>query len=231
MASRNQQAQLINRIFSITFLCILFYVLAFPSQVYAKETTVTLPSLSNFIESVKDGSVNTLRGIYVANVMAFPVVQQPSGNPGYVSSTGSVTTQFKMASELGNIGLLAHNYLAGAVFSQLKSGDIITLVYGDGNTEGFLVESILQYQAISPLSPYSNFVDLATQTTITAEQLFNKVYRGEYHLTLQTCIARDGNISWGRLFIVATPIENENIITNEIAWSASDTFAHKWHVQ
>lgn len=215
MASKDQFAQLKNRIFSITFLCILFCVLAFPSQVYADENPAALPALAEFVESVKDGSINTLRGIFVANVMAFPVVQQPSGYPGFVSATDSVTTQFKMASELGNIGLLAHNYLAGASFSRLKQGDIIILIYGNGHTQSFLVEDILHYQALTPLSPYSNFIELETQNFLTAEQLFNKVYRGDYRLTLQTCIENEGNLSWGRLFIIAKPTSDKPIINFE----------------
>lgn len=210
MASKNQFAQLKNRIISIAILCVLFSVLALPMRVYAQEDPAAFPSLPDFIESVKDGSINTLRGIYIANVMAFSVVQQPSGNPGYVSSIKSATTQFKMASELGNIGILAHNYLAGAVFSQIKDGDTIILIYGNGRTQDFLVEDILQYQALTPLSPYSNFIDLETQNLLTAEQLFNKVYRGDYRLTLQTCIEREGNLSWGRLFIIAKPINSKD---------------------
>jgi hypothetical protein len=69
------------------------------------------------------------------------------------------------------------------------------------------VEDIQQYQALQPFSPYSNFRDLETQSILTAEQLFNKVYRGEFHLTLQTCIENEGNLSWGRLFIIARPFD------------------------
>jgi hypothetical protein len=74
-----------------------------------------------------------------------------------------------------------------------------------------MVQSIQRYQALDPMNPYSQFKDLETQTTSTAEELFNKVYRGDYHLTLQTCIENNGNASWGRLFIVATPMENTNL--------------------
>jgi hypothetical protein len=114
-----------------------------------------------------------------------------------------------MASEVGNIGLLAHNHLAGSSFANIKDGDRIILIYGDGHLESFLVERIEQYQALSPLSPYSQFKDLATESVLTAEDLFREVYRGEYHLTLQTCIDNQGNSSWGRLFIIAKPIANK----------------------
>lgn len=206
MASREQLVQLKKRIFSAALLSVLFIVLALPAPVQADTYPAALPSLPDFIETVKDGSYSTLRGVYVQGVMAYAIDQQPSASPGYVSTSPNKVTQFKMASTMGNLGLLAHNYLAGASFSQLKKGDTITLVFGDGRTQGFVVEDILQYQALSPLSPYSNFTDLGTRELLTAEQLFSKVYRGEFHLTLQTCIENEGNLSWGRLFIIAKPI-------------------------
>lgn len=110
-----------------------------------------------------------------------------------------------MASAYGTVGLLAHNYLAGASFQSIERGDEIILIYGDGRTQTFLVEDIQRYQALQPFSPYSNFRDLDTDAVLTAEQLFNKVYRGDFHLTLQTCIEHEGNLSWGRLFIIAKP--------------------------
>jgi hypothetical protein len=63
----------------------------------------------------------------------------------------------------------------------------------------------LQYQALQPYSPNSDFRDLETNDTISAVQLFGKVYRGDRHVTFQTCIEAYGNSSWGRLFIIAKP--------------------------
>jgi hypothetical protein len=211
MASRIQVTHPKNQIFSAALLLVLACALAIPTQAFALEAPgAAVPSLSSFIEGIKDGNANSLRGIYVEGVIAFPVVQQPYGTPGYVSSSDAVVTQFSMASEVGNLGLLAHNHLAGSVFPQLKLGDTIILIYGDGHTQGFLVDSIQQYKATDPLSPYSYFKDLSSDTTLSALDLFNKVYRGDYHLTLQTCIANEGNASWGRLFIIAKPISNKD---------------------
>jgi hypothetical protein len=208
MASREQLAQLKKRIFFISLLGILFCAFALPAQALADAPApAAFPTLPEFIETVKDGSYSTLRGIYVQGVMAYAIDQQPSGSPGYVSGSPDKLTQFKMASSAGNLGLLAHNYLAGASFSQLKEGDTITIVFGNGRTQAFIVEDIQRYQALSPLSPYSNFTDLETQELLTAEQLFKKVYQGDFHLTLQTCIENQGDLSWGRLFIIAKPID------------------------
>ncbi|MBL8098483.1 MAG: hypothetical protein JNK81_04840 [Anaerolineales bacterium] len=195
-----------NQILFVALLSV-FVLSLFPfTQASADESPNIIPTISSFIESIKDGNPASLSGIYVHGVMAYAIQQQPYGHPGFVSSEASTITQFSIASEVGNIGLLAHNYLAGANFSSLKAGDVITLVYGDGHIENFYVEEILQYKATSPLSPYSNFIDVETEEFLTAEGLFNKVYRGDFHVTLQTCIEKDGNLSWGRLFIIAKPL-------------------------
>ena len=210
MTSRIQVAQTQNQIFSATLLLVLVCALALPTQAFAMGSASSIPSLPSFIESIKDGNASALRGVYVEGIIAFPIVQQPYGTPGFVSSADSVVTQFSIATEVGNIGLLAHNHLAGVTFSQLKQGDTIILIYGDGHTQGFVVEDFQQYKATDPLSPYSYFKDLSSDTTLSALDLFNKVYRGDYHLTLQTCIENEGNLSWGRLFVIAKPISSKD---------------------
>jgi hypothetical protein len=227
MASRFSFTQIKNKIFTSALLGILFCTFAFPVQVYAKDVPGTLPNLNTFIETITDGNASALRGVYVPNVMALSIVQQPTGYPGYVSTEQAVATQFSIATEVGNVGLLAHNTHAGSFFSNIKQGDRIILVYGDGRIESFMANSIQRYQALDPYSPYSEFKDLDTQTTFTAENLFNNVYRGDYHLTLQTCIENNGNSSWGRLFIMATPVENENIVQDGKALNALGLFANK----
>ena len=171
------------------------------------ESSVELsqPDFSSFVESVKDGNVGVLKGVYVPNVLSLPVIQQPVGNPGYVSQNAGVVTQFSMAAEVGNVGLLAHNHLAGKTFNDLSVGNEVRLVYGDGEIEYFIVTELLQYQALQPYSPYSDFRDLETSQTITAVELFRKVYRGDRHVTFQVCIEANGVDAWGRLFVIAYP--------------------------
>ena len=164
-----------------------------------------LPEYRSFVEGIQDGQTGVLRGVYVPGVLAMPIVQQPVGYPGFVSQNESEITQFNMAAEAGNVGLLAHNYLSGASFTNLAPGQEVRLIYGDGAVEYFIIDQIYQYQALQPYSPNSEFRDLETDITITAEELFRKVYRGERHVTFQTCIDANGNSSWGRLFIVAQP--------------------------
>ena len=102
--------------------------------------------------------------------------------------------------------MLAHNYLAGADFFTLNIGDQIQVVYGDGSVHVYQIADIQSYQALSPNSASSNFVDLATSDRLTATQLFKRVYMGSHHLTLQTCIQQGSEDSWGRLFIIAYPV-------------------------
>jgi hypothetical protein len=164
-----------------------------------------LPNFSDFSKTVQNGEASVLRGVYVPDVMALPIVQQPKGNAGYVSTDDGKLTQFAMASQFGNVGLLAHNHLSGKSFSQLAVGQEVRLVYGNGKVEYFVVKEVLQYQALQPTSPYSSFHNLNKDETLTAEQMFKRVYFGDRHMTFQTCIAKDGVSSWGRLFVIAVP--------------------------
>jgi hypothetical protein len=104
------------------------------------------------------------------------------------------------------------NNLSGSYFSQLVPGQEVRLIYGNGRVEYFVIAEILQYQALQPTSPRSTFRNLATDETISADQLFQRVYAGTRHVTFQTCIEASGNLSWGRLFIVATPKVRHPII-------------------
>ncbi len=162
--------------------------------------------LNEFVSSIVNGESSDIRGIYSESEFAFPVVQQPTGNPGYVSTIDGVVTEFSMAKKYGVTGIVAHNYLAGGDFFSLEIGEVIEVVYGDGEILRFEISSIQSYQALSPNSATSQFVDLATSEKISASQLFKRVYMGSQHLTLQTCIQQGSEDSWGRLFIIAEPI-------------------------
>jgi hypothetical protein len=164
-----------------------------------------LPDFAEFTKTVQNSEATVLRGVYVPEVLALPVSQQPAGNAGYVSNQVGEVTQFGMAAQFGNVGLLAHNHLAGSSFSQLAVGQEVRLVYGNGTVEYFVITQILQFQALEPTSQYSSFRDLTNHEILTAEQLFNMVYRGKRHVTFQTCIAGTESLSWGRLFVIAIP--------------------------
>jgi hypothetical protein len=169
----------------------------------------SLPSLDTFIGQVKGGPANQVTGLYAVEVFAYPVLQQPAGQPGYVSQTDGLVTQFGMASSYGSLGFLAHNTLAGARFSNIKQNQMIAVVYGDGHTTFYKVTQIRRFQATSPSSPYSAFVDLSSKKTLTATELFQQTYAVRNTLVLQTCITMNNLDTWGRLFIIATPYTPE----------------------
>ena len=194
---------------SLNFLLILFasFFLNPKSTQAIGYTENSLLSFADFNRSVQNGEADVLRGVYVANILALPVIQQPANNHYYVSNRDGQITQFSIASQYGNIGLLAHNTLSGKLFSQLAIGQEVRLVYGDGHVEYFVIAQILRFQALQPESVSSSFRNLDRNETLTAGQMFNRAYLGDSRVVLQTCIAGEGNTSWGRLFVIAVPIE------------------------
>ncbi len=166
-----------------------------------------LPSLKDFTRQVFNGQAGQLRGIYIPGILAAPVVQQPAGMDDFVSPWQNVITQFGLASRLGSTGLLAHNYLAGEAFGLLQEGQELELIDGSGRVANFTVIEILRYQALDSADVTTRLLDLESQASITSADLFNKVYNRPGQVVLQTCIKRDGNPSWGRLFVIASPAD------------------------
>lgn len=194
----------------ILLLAIAFILLVLPSPARAWDVD-ELPPLDEFIVKVANGEADELRGIYAPDVFAYSVVSQPDGSPAFVSTQPETLTQFGAASRYDTTGLLAHNYLAGENFSLLEKGQWIYLIYGDGRIETYVVRETMRFQALEPNSVTSDFVDLATGERLSSTRLFFKVFNRPGNLTLQTCIYADGNLSWGRLFILAEPIADEII--------------------
>lgn len=167
----------------------------------------SLLSFAEFNKSVQNGEAGVLRGVYVPDVLALPVVQQPANKPYYVSNRDDQITQFAIASQYGNTGLLAHNTLSGRLFSQLAMGQEVRLVYGDGKVEYYVIAQSMRFQALQPESVSSSFRNLDRSETLTSGQMFNRAYMGESRVVFQTCIAAEGDPSWGRLFVIAVPKE------------------------
>jgi hypothetical protein len=164
-----------------------------------------LTDLDVFVEQVENGQADQLRGIYIPGILAAPVIQQPNGRAGFVSSWQNIVTQFGLASKVGSTGLLAHNYLAGRTFALLETEQEIYLVYGDGRVDAFAVTEILQYEALQPDSTSSAFVNIKSGDTLTYTELFKEVYDRPGQVILQTCIIMNNDPSGGRLFVVAKP--------------------------
>ncbi len=190
----------------VLYLLLVITSLLIPSPVRAWEKT-EIPPFEFFVAQVTNGEADELRGVYVPGVLAHTIVPQPEGNPTYISSAASTLTQFELASRYETIGLLAHNYLAGNDFFFLEEGQLLYLIYGDGRVGTYMIREFMRYQALSPQSVTSDFVDLESGQTLSASELFMKVFAGEGEVVLQTCIYSEGDASWGRLFIVAEPFD------------------------
>jgi hypothetical protein len=154
---------------------------------------------------VKDGQPGNLTGVYVEGLFALKVVSQPAGDVGFVSTDPGTATQFQLTSE-GVVGLLAHNVLDGAKFLDLKPGQDISLIYGDGSVRRYQVEGLREFQRLDRSNLQSDFIETQTDARMTSQQVFDWFYQGDPHLTLQTCIAKDGLLDWGVRFIVARPL-------------------------
>lgn len=169
---------------------------------------LSVVKLMNFVSSLSVGSPDQVTGVFVNDVLAYPVVQQPSGNAGYVSTEDDVVTQFSTSSRFGTVGILAHNFLAGTAFFDLSIDQDVYVVFGNGSTDHYVIRDIRRLQALQPTSPYSTFVDLETNATYTSTDVFYDIYGNSGMLVLQTCIANEGIDSWGRLFVIAEKIDN-----------------------
>lgn len=164
------------------------------------------PSLIEFRSLLEYGSESRIVGIYAPGAFALPVIQQPTSNPGFVSNEPGVVTQFGLATDYGTTGFLAHNTLSGTHFFDLKVGQTIVLVYGDGRVRTYIIHDQLSYQALTPNSPYSRFRDLEhSGIELSSTDLFNQVYTTEGQVIFQTCIESDGLENWGRYFVLALP--------------------------
>ena len=195
----------IRLLLAFNFIMILFQVSLPSGNVHAMASDsfngMELPSLNLFIEQVSNGQTGEVRGVYIPDILAAPIVQQPAGKKDFVSPWQNVVTQFSMATRLGSTGLLAHNFLAGEAFALLEEGREIYLIHGDGEISTFIVTEILQYQTLDS----NTFVDLGTHKSITASSLFTRVYNRPGQVVFQTCIQSGDDPNWGRLFVIAEP--------------------------
>lgn len=169
----------------------------------APTPTAIFPNETDFVQSVINQKPDQVTGVYVPNVLAKSVLQQPDSNYTYISSDSKAVTQYSLATMQGVTGLLAHNSLAGKYFFDLKTGQQVSIVYGNGTVRHYTITQILRYQAVDPANYASDFIDPVSGEKLSVAEMFAKVYLGSDHVTFQTCITQNGNESWGRLFVIA----------------------------
>jgi hypothetical protein len=188
---------------------------------YTPDPDYSIPSLPVFIAQVAEGPAEKVAGVYVKDILALPVIQQPANQPGYVSTRPDTITQFSMAEQFGSIGLLAHNFAAGDLFFDLQEGDLVILIHGDGHLQHYQISSTASYQALEPSNPRSAFRELSGDEIIPASELFSRVYAQPGEITFQTCIAMGDIDSWGRYFVHASPVTFPLVSTTEIGLAAA----------
>ncbi len=190
----------------VAFIAILPIILALPQDPIGATASGGMPAFSDFVSGVVNGHAEIIRGVYVPGILAFPVVQQPANDPQAVSEDSGVITQFGQAAQNHVIGLLAHNTLAGAFFYGLGIGQEIRIVYGDGRVDYYVVNNLSRFKVIHPGRQDIGYMDLSTDRIYNTQDLFAVFYRGKAHVTFQTCIQQDGDLSWGRFFVTAVPV-------------------------
>lgn len=177
-----------------------------PKAVSPLNSDTDLPA---FRVQVMNGNAGAVVGVYAPQTFALKVLQQPAGHPEFVDREDNVLTEFSLARPYGVTGLLAHNYLSGKKFYDLKTHQDIVLIYGDGRLEHYRISKVESYQALDPSNPYSDFVDMAdtAHTILSSGDLFHRVYTARNQVVFQTCIAAGDESSWGRMFVTATLAE------------------------
>lgn len=165
-----------------------------------------VPSLGSFLRVVAGGPPDAVRGLYAAGALALRVVPQPDADPNFISVDRGAATQFETPSLFGVVGLLAHNFLGGRDFFRLRRGQDLVLIYGNGALRKYRISEISDFERLTQSEPRSDFLELATGEVRTVDQVFARFYEGSPHLTLQTCIERDGVWDWGVRFVVAEPV-------------------------
>ena len=172
-----------------------------------RNATNTFPTLAEFASSLGYTDPGTIIGVYVCRVLALRVIQQPQDDPVYVSTEWETATQFRLASDYGTLGLLAHNDRAGARFFDLMIGHEVDVVYGDGAIRRYVVSSVRHFQPVESDNPYSSFYDLDySSDPVSSTQVFQHFFASGDQVVFQTCISANGSPTWGRLFVIATPI-------------------------
>ena len=145
--------------------------------------------------------------IILPNKISLWVIQQPKNKDSFVSPIRGCVTQFRRPRLYGCIGLLAHNYSSGMLFSDLKIGEKVEYIKENGIIESYTINRIEKYQALAPKDIKSQFINLETNDKLSYNQLFNKMFTKKNTMVFMTCIQKGNQDSWGRLFVIAEKSE------------------------
>jgi hypothetical protein len=165
------------------------------------------PGLSDFTQSIVHSEPGQVTAVFAAEIFDLLVEQQPPNHSMYVTEKEGYATQFSRPARYDVIGLLAHNTHSGILFYGLDIGHEVYVIMGDGQVLRYEVATISDFQKLQPGNSRSDYVDLESGLRMSTDEVFNRFYKNGPHLTLQTCLEREQNKSWGVRFIVALPLE------------------------
>lgn len=162
--------------------------------------------LGELIARVTNGNADQVVGSYIPDLLAAEVLQQPEDQPDWISPDAGTLTQYRAASQLGNLGLLASKDSAAALFDQMAAGLPVTIIQGDGSLREYSIAGILTFQAIDPTDPNSDYLIQPVGVHVPYSELLNCIYGGEEHLVFESTIDKPDVPNWGKLFVVAFPV-------------------------
>jgi hypothetical protein len=112
---------------------------------------------------------------------------------------------------------IAHNSQDGIYFDSIQVGNVIH--YYDGNEwVGYRVRELRAMQATEPDSMRTELI--WNGDALTPEQIHQQIFNVPGTMILFTCISKDGNFRWGRLFVIADRIE-KSPIAGDFSWLSS----------
>jgi hypothetical protein len=173
--------------------------------IFAAYASTRVPDLfwSNFV--TPDAEDLVADQVTVPNLFSFPISQQPKGKEIFVTSQKNEVTQFRMPSYTGVTGLIAHNFLAGQQFYRLENGQKFWVQYEGKHLQEYRVTGSYRFKKLDPPNPSSRLIDLQNKQEMSAAQVYDRFYKGEHHVTFQTCLEGDGRLDWGLFFVVGEP--------------------------
>lgn len=157
--------------------------------------------------------------VYAPGAFNFEIIGQESDYEVTLQD-GAVSLFEGPFMEYGVVGLLGHDYLAGAEFYELERGDWLVVWLEGGGLEAYQITEMRRFQAVGLDYPFQALADLETGSVLSEEEVFEVMYRRPGGLVLQTCI--DGG--WGLAFWVSE-------LKAKIAMSADIMDARRWNMK
>lgn len=131
-------------------------------------------------------------------------VRYQGGEYGFVADLRGAVTLFQAAWDDGSLGFLAHNYLAGAAFYELRAGNLLRVTAADGSSRWYVVRETMVFTAIDPGKWWTDVIDEEGRRW-SQEEVYAGLYERQGWVVLQTCWGEGRYAGWW--FAVAEPVE------------------------